>query len=138
MQATPTEIAWLQRALRHEFAAARQFTLQAALAQRLGEGELATQCEQAALDEWQHARRLASALADAGGAFAEGAPPLLPVGRDVRDLLAHAADTERRAVALYHDAARAARGPARALFDALGADEAQHLEQLQARLRRLA
>lgn len=137
MRASPTEIVWMQRALRHEFAAARQFTLQAALAQRLGDAALAAQCERAALDEWGHARRLASALADTGGAFAEGAPQLLPVGNDACSLLAHAVETERRAVDLYRRAAHAARGDVRALFDELGADEAQHLRQLQAQLRRL-
>ncbi len=61
-------LGWLHRALRHEFAAAQQFTLQAVVARELGDANLAMECEQSALEELRHAQRFAAALAEAGSA----------------------------------------------------------------------
>lgn len=135
---TPAMLGWLQRALRHEFAAARQFTLQAVVARALGEAVLACECEEAACEELQHARRFAAALAQAGAAFADGAPACLPIGHSVAELIGNALTTELAAVRLYRDAARACRGveTLRGLFESIGAEEASHYEQLTQRLGR--
>jgi bacterioferritin (cytochrome b1) len=130
-------LGWLQRALRHEFAASRQFTLQAAVARRLGESALADESMAAAAEELTHARLLAEALHAAGVACSEGAAPGFPVGRTATELLACAIDTEAEAVRLYRAAAAActASAPAAQLFAQIGAEEAGHLALLQQRLR---
>ncbi len=128
MRATPSAIGWLQRALRHEFAAARQFALQAAVARSAGALALAETCAAAVLDEVRHASLLAQALADCGAGFAEGAPPSLPIGAGAAEIAGHARATEQAAVRLYQSAARACAGlPELAqLFEAIGAEEARH------------
>lgn len=133
----PRVLGWLQRALRHEFAASRQFALQAAVARRLGDAGLAAQCDEGARDELRHAALLADAIVAAGAMPGDGAPPVLPTGRTRDELIAEACRTESAAVVLYRDASRAAAGEAtlRELFDSLRSEEAQHLETLQ-RLRR--
>jgi bacterioferritin (cytochrome b1) len=137
-RATPAMLGWLQRALRHEFAAARQFTLQAVVARELGDSALAGECEGSAVEELRHAQRFASALAQAGAPVADGAVSCLPVGRSVIELLQHARTTEAAAVRLYRDAARACQGvePLRRLFELIGAEEATHYDQLTQRLAR--
>jgi len=136
MRVTPQAIGWLQRALQHEFAAMRQFTLQAAVAQQAGSGELAAYCADAAADELRHALQLAEALAAAGAApSGGGGGPSFAVGTQPGEILDHGIATEQAAVTLYRQAARAcaALPPVAALLQAIGADEAQHLAQLQAR-----
>ena len=136
---TPAMLGWLQRALRHEFAAARQFTLQAVVARELGDGALGSECEQSAAEELRHAQRFAAALAQAGAAFADGAMASLPTGRSVAELIGHARTTEAQAVRLYREAARACVSivPLRHLFESIGAEEAMHYEQLTQRLQRV-
>jgi bacterioferritin (cytochrome b1) len=133
---TPTMIAWLQRALRHEFSASRQFALQAAVARSLGLDALARHCEASAAEEIGHAQRFAAALLRLGASFGGGACEPLPVGASARELLAHASATEARAVSLYRDAARACAPIAwlRELFDTIGAEEAHHLRDFEQRL----
>ena len=128
-------IGWLQRALRHEFAAVRQFTLQAVVARRLGDAALAAECERAAHEELLHAQRFAEALAGASAPLGDGAPVNLPVGGSIAELLDNARATEAEAVRLYRDGARASRGVERAqrLFEEIGAEEAAHLEELTRR-----
>ncbi len=136
MSPTPTMLGWLQRALRHEFAASRQFTLQAVVARALGDSALASECEASASEELGHAQRFAAALAQAGAAFGDGAGAPLPIGRSVAELIGHARATEAAAVRLYRDAARACHGvqSLRNLFETIGAEEATHYEQLTQRL----
>jgi bacterioferritin (cytochrome b1) len=123
--------------LRHEFAASRQFTLQAAVARGLGEHALADESMAAAAEELTHARLLAEALGAAGVACGEGAAPGFAVGRTAAELLARAIDTEAEAVRLYRAAASActASTAAARLFAQIGAEEAEHLAILQQRLR---
>jgi bacterioferritin (cytochrome b1) len=130
-------LVWLQRALSHEFAAARQFTLQAVVARALGDGTLACECEEWSCEELQHAQRFAGALSDAGTAFGGGAVASLPIGNSVVDLLGYARATEASAVRLYRDAARACRGveSLHRLFESIGGEEASHHEVLTQRLR---
>lgn len=132
-------LSWLQRALRHEFAAARQFTLQAVVARHLGDGALSHECEQSATEELQHAQRFAAALAHAGAAFSDGAVASLPIGHSVAELVENARATEAQAVRLYRDAARACVSveALRLLFESIGAEEASHYEFLTQRLRRV-
>jgi bacterioferritin (cytochrome b1) len=130
-------LGWLQRALRHEFAAARQFTLQAVVARELGDTALGTECEEWASEELRHAQRFAAGLAQAGAAFGFGSVDSLPIGHSVAELIGHARTTEAAAVRLYRDAARACQGaePLRRLFESIGSEEATHYDQLTRRLR---
>ncbi len=130
--ATPPMIGWLQRAVLHEFAAARQFTLQAVVANRLGDKAIATECDKSAAEELQHAQMFAGLLAEFGAPFGNGAPEILPVGNSVLQVLQHGQTTEASAVRLYADAARAcgAAPRVRALFEEIGADEAEHFKHL--------
>jgi bacterioferritin (cytochrome b1) len=133
MRASPHAIAWLQRALAHEFAAARQFTLQAAVARSTGSGALARFCADGAAEELEHAQRLAAVLLELGAGFGAGAPPLYPVGDAPAEIVAAATATEDTAVALYEVAARACAADAtlRALLRGLQAEERDHLEKLR-------
>jgi bacterioferritin (cytochrome b1) len=135
---TPAAIGWLQRALRHEFAASRQFTLQAVVARRLGDAALALECEAAAAEELRHAQRFAAELAAALAPPGDCAGVNLPIGRSITELLENGRATEAQAVRLYRDAARACTGLAgtQRLFEEIGAEEAQHLDALSQRLRR--
>jgi bacterioferritin len=132
-------LGYLQRALRHEFAAAQQFTLQAVVARALGDTALGLECEGSAAEELRHAQRFASALAQAGGALGSGSIASLPVGGTVAELLRNAQATEAAAVRLYHDGARSCQGvePLRQLFNSIGAEEASHYEELSRRLRQV-
>ncbi len=91
----------------------------------------------AAAEELTHARLLADALYAAGVACSEGAAPGFPVGRTATELISNALDTEALAVRLYGEgaAACAACESTRALFARIGAEERDHMEQLQQRLR---
>lgn len=133
MRAPPSVIAWLQRALQHEFAAARQFALQASMARRLGDSALARFCSESAQEELEHAQRLAAALIDLGAGFGGGAAPAYPVGGSRQQILAAAAATERQAVTIYERALRAcaADSELRALFCGLHAEECEHLDKLR-------
>jgi len=129
---TPAMIGWLQRAVLHEFAAARQFTLQAVVARRLGEQAIASECEKSAAEELQHAQMFAAVLAEHGAPFGVGAPEVLPIGSTALEILQHGQTTEANAVRLYGEAARACSAAPRvgALFTEIGADEAQHFRHL--------
>jgi bacterioferritin len=131
-------LGYLQRALRHEFAAAQQFTLQAVVARALGDTALGLACEGSAVEELRHAQRFASALVQTGAAVGAGSIASFPIGGTVAELLRHARATEAAAVRLYREAARSCRSvePLRQLFDSIGAEEATHHEELTSRLRR--
>ena len=134
---SPVMLGWLQRALRHEFAAARQFALQASIARSLGDASLCAQCEESAHEELRHALRLADAIVAAGAMPADGAPLALPPGRTRDELIEQACRTESAAVALYGEARRAAAGDSTlaGLFAALHDEELAHLTGLE-RMRR--
>lgn len=134
---TPVMLGYLQRAVRHEFAAAQQFTLQAAMARALGDKALGLECETWAAEELSHAQRFASAVAQAGAALGAGSIESFPIGGTIAELLRNARATEAAAVRLYREAARSCQGmePLRELFDSIGAEEATHFEALTRRLR---
>jgi bacterioferritin (cytochrome b1) len=129
---TPPMIGWLQRAVLHEFAATRQFTLQAVVARRLGDQAIADECDKSAAEELQHAQMFAGLLAESGAPFGAGASEVLPIGSTVLEILQHGQATEASAVRLYAEAARACSSVPRvgALFEEIGADEAQHFKHL--------
>jgi bacterioferritin (cytochrome b1) len=131
-------LAYLQRAVRHEFGAAQQFTLQAVVARALGDTALSAECEGSAVEELRHAQRFAAALAHAGAALGAGPIASFPIGASVGELLRHARATEAAAVRLYRDAARVCQGspPLRQLFQSIGSEEAIHYEDLTRRLGR--
>jgi bacterioferritin (cytochrome b1) len=130
-------LAYLQRALRHEFGAAQQFTLQAVVARGLGDTAWGRECEAAAVEELRHAQRFAAALAQAGVPVGVGAVACFPIGGSVAELLRNAAATEAAAIRLYRDAARTCQGaePLRGLFESIGLEEATHYEELARRIR---
>ncbi len=134
---TPVMLGYLQRALRHEFAAAQQFTLQAVVARALGDTSLGLECEESAAEELRHAQRFAAALDQAGTAVGSGSVASLSVGGSIPELLRNARATEAAAVRLYRDAARACHGvePLRRLFELIGAEEETHHAELTRRLR---
>lgn len=137
MRPTPIMLGYLQRAVRHEFAAAQQFTLQAVLARALGDTALSAACETSAVEELRHAQRFASALSQAGAAVGAGSIASFPIGRSIADLLRNARATEAAAVRLYRDAARGCQGVEglRELFDSIGSEEVTHYEELTRQLR---
>jgi bacterioferritin (cytochrome b1) len=130
-------LAYLQRALRHEFGAAQQFTLQAVVARALGDTALGRECEGSAVEELRHAQRFAAALTQAGVPVGLGAVACFPIGRSVVEILRNAAATEAAAVRLYRDAARTCQGaePLRRLFESIGVEEETHYEELARRIR---
>jgi bacterioferritin (cytochrome b1) len=130
-------LVYLQRAVRHEFAAAQQFTLQAVVARALGDATLGLECEGSAFEELRHAQRFAAALEQAGTAVGSGSVASLSVGGSIPELLRNARATEAAAVRLYRDAARACQGvePLRRLFESIGAEEETHYAELTRRLR---
>jgi len=130
-------LGYLQRAVRHEFAAAQQFTLQAVVARGLADTALGLECDAWAVEELRHAQRFASAVAQAGATLGAGSIASFPIGGTVAELLRCARDTEAAAVRLYREAARSCQGmePLRELFESIGAEEASHYESLTRRLR---
>jgi bacterioferritin len=135
---TPLAISWLKRALRHEFGAVHQALLQSAVAERLGDSDLAEERATQAAEELHHARRFAVALAATGAGIDDGPPPGLPIGQTVPEILQAALATEERAVKLYREAARACApaAPLGVLFTEIGGEELAHLEELTRRLGR--
>lgn len=133
MRASPHAIGWLQRALAHEFAAARQFALQATVAQRAGDAELARFSAAGAAEELEHAQRLAAVLLDLGAGFGAGAPALYPVGATPAQIVAAAIATEEAAIALYGDALRACAADAalQTVLRGLQQEEREHLQKLR-------
>jgi bacterioferritin len=130
-------LGYLQRAVRHEFAAAQQFTLQAVVARTMGDARLSADCENWAAEELAHAQRFAGALADSRASFGVGVVAALPVGGSVVEVIRQARMTEAAAVRLYREAERACHGvePLRQLFETIGREEATHYEDLTRRLR---
>ena len=139
MSRHPRIIAYLQRAVSHEFGAAQQFTLQAVQAERLGLGPFADELRAGALEELRHAEAFARRLHELG----VGSPSVLaaqrPVGRTVVELLRFGLATETDAMRLYSEALqfceRMADAGNAALFARIHGDEVQHYQELERRLR---
>ncbi|MDA8364512.1 MAG: ferritin-like domain-containing protein [Gammaproteobacteria bacterium] len=139
MSGHPRIVAYLQRAVSHEFSAAQQFTLQAVQAERLGIGSLADELRAGALDELSHAEAFCRRLHELGAGSPSVQAVARPVGRTLVELLRFGLATEADAMRLYSEALRfcermADAGNA-ALFARIHGDEVKHYQELDRRLR---
>lgn len=138
----PRIIAYLQRAVSHEFSAAQQFTLQAVQAESLGLGPLADELRAAAVDELRHAEAFGRRLHELGAGSPSVQTVARPVGRTLVELLRFGLATEGDAMRLYAEAMQACErmadtGNAK-LFARIHGDEVQHYQDLERRLREQA
>ncbi len=139
MSGHPRIIAYLQRAVSHEFSAAQQFTLQAARAENLGHGLFANELRAGAVDELRHAEAFIRRLHELG----VGSPTMhvaaRPVGGTIAEWLRFGLATEADAMRLYAEALqfceRTADTTNAALFARIHGDEVQHYQDLERRLR---
>lgn len=139
MSGHPRIIAYLQRAVSHEFSAAQQFTLQAVQAERLGLGPFADELRAGAVDELRHAEAFTRRLHELGAGSPSVHPVARPVGRTLSELLRFSLTTEADAMRLYAEAQqfceRMADTGNAALFARIHGDEMQHYQDLERRLR---
>lgn len=139
MSGHPRIVAYLQRAVSHEFSAAQQFMLQAVQAECLGLGSFADELRAGALDELRHAEAFSRRLHEIGAGSLSVKTVVLPVGRTLVDLLRFGLATEADAMRLYAEALRFCEGRADAgnaeLFARIHGDEVQHYQELERRLR---
>lgn len=141
MNAHPRVIAYLQRALAHEFAAAEQLTLQAVQAAALGLARLADGLRAGAREELDHAEAFAARLLALGTTPQVGSGRALPVGRTHEDLLRFGLATEDAAIHMYREAAAYCSSIGdrenAALFARILDDEIAHYRELDQALGRL-
>lgn len=141
MNGHPRVIAYLQRALAHEFAAAAQFTLQAVQASALGLARLAEGLREGAREELGHAEAFAARLLAIGVTPRTVGPSRMPpAGRTHEELLRFGLATEEEAIRLYREAAEFCRrigddGNA-ALFARILDEEITHCRELEQALGR--
>lgn len=139
MSGHPRIIAYLQRAVSHEFSAAQQFTLQAVQAERLGLGSFADELRAGAVDELRHAEAFSRRLHELGAGSPSVQASARPVGRTLTELLRFGLATEADAMRLYAEALRFCERMADAgnaeLFARIHGDEVQHYQELERRLR---
>ena len=139
MSGHPRIIAYLQRAVTHEFSAAQQLTLQAAQAERLRLGQFADELRTGAVDELRHAEAFIRRLHELGVASPSVQSVARPVGRTVVELLRYGLATEAEAMRLYAEALafceRMADAGNAELFARIRGDEVQHYQDLERRLR---
>lgn len=140
MNAHPRVIAYLQRALAHEFAAAEQLTLQAVQATALGLARLTEGCRQGAREELEHAEAFASRLLAVGAMPQAVTSRTPPVGRTHEELLRFGLATEAAAIRLYREAVdycrRIGDGGNAVLFARILDDEIAHYRELEQALGR--
>lgn len=139
MSGHPRIIAYLQRAVSHEFSAAQQFTLQAVQAEQLGLGPFADDLRAGAVDELRHAEAFSRRLHELGAGSPSVQAVVRPVGRTAVELLRFGLATEADAMRLYAEALqfceRTADAGNAALFASIHRDEVQHYQELERRLR---
>lgn len=139
MKGHPRVIAYLQRAVSHEFSAAQQFTLQAVQAECLGLGPFANELRAGTLEELRHAEAFCRRLHELGaGSPSVQAVAARPVGRTLEELLRFGLATEADAMRLYAEALRfcerIADADNAALFARIYEDEWRHYQELERRL----
>ena len=110
---SPVMLGYLQRAVRHEFAAAQQFTLQAVVARTLGEAALRLSARAWAAEELRACPAVCGRAGRSRAAFGVGPVASLPVGGSVVEVIRQARMTEAAAVRLYRDAERTCQGSSR-------------------------
>lgn len=138
MKAHPRTISYLQRALNHEFGAAQQYAMQAALADTLGLGDFATELREGVQEELRHANMLLLAIYALGTTPNTGQPRAPRVGRSQTEMLRFGFDTESDAIRLYREACRFSSGVGderhAALFAAILEDEISHCREIERQL----
>lgn len=134
MAVDPRTLGWLARALNHEMGAVQQYLAQSVLARLWGDQELAARLRAEAIEELEHAERLMERQILLGVAPSGGQLPVVRLGRDAQELLAHDRQLEERAVQLYADALMHAQRlrdqDSVALLESLLAQEREHLEHI--------
>ena len=141
MSGHPRVIAYLQRALDHEFGAAQQFTLQAGQAGILGLPALAAELRTAASEELEHAGAFIACLFVLGCTPRAGGAVTGCIGRSHLELLRYGLATEASAIRLYEEAGRFCRQigdtSQGAVFERILDDEVQHYRELKRRIESL-
>lgn len=141
MSGHPRILAYLQRAVSHEFSAAQQFTLQAVQAERLTLGSFADELRAGAHDELRHAEAFSGRLYELGAGSACVNVVARPVGRTLVELLRFGLETESEAMRLYSEALlfceRVSDASNAVLFSRIHGDEVRHYQELGRRLREL-
>lgn len=139
MAGHPRVIAYLHRAVSHEFSAVQQFTLQAVQAERLGLGSCADELRASAVDELCHAEAFSRRLYELRAGSPSIHTVVRPVGHTEVELLRFGLATEAEAMRLYAEARqfceRMADADSAALFAHIHRDEVQHYQELERRLR---
>nr|WP_288120455.1 ferritin-like domain-containing protein [Thiomonas sp.] len=134
MAVDPRTLGWLARALNHEMSAVQQYLAQSVLARLWGDVELAARLRAEAIEELEHAERLMERQILLGVAPSGGQLPVVRLGRNAQELLAHDHQLEVQAVQLYADALMHARRlrdqDSTALLQSLLAQEREHLEHI--------
>lgn len=134
MAVDPRTLGWLARALNHEMGAVQQYLAQSVLARLWGDTELAVHLRAEAIEELEHAERLMERQILLGVAPSGGQLPVVRLGRNAHELLAHDQQMEVQAVQLYVDALMHAQRlrdqDSTALFQLLLAQEREHLEHI--------
>ncbi|MHB9050569.1 MAG: ferritin-like domain-containing protein [Thiomonas delicata] len=134
MAVDPRTLGWLARALNHEMSAVQQYLAQSVLARLWGDVELAARLRAEAIEELEHAERLMERQILLGVAPSCGQLPVVRLGRNAQELLAHDHQLEVQAVQLYADALMHARRlrdqDSTALLQSLLAQEREHLEHI--------
>jgi len=134
MAVDPRTLGWLARALNHEMGAVQQYLAQSVLARLWGDAELAARLRAEAIEELEHAERLMERQILLGVAPSGGQLPVVRLGRNAQELLAHDHQLEERAVQLYADALihaqRLRDQDSTALLQSLLAQEREHFEHI--------
>ena len=134
MAVNPRTLGWLARALNHEMGAVQQYLAQSVLARLWGDAELAARLRAEAIEELEHAERLMERQILLGVAPSGGQLPVVRLGRNAQELLAHDQLLEVQAVQLYADALMHAQRlrdqDSTALLGSLLAQERAHLEHI--------
>lgn len=134
MAVDPRTLGWLARALNHEMGAVQQYLAQSVLARLWGDAELAARLRAEAVSELEHAERLMERQILLGVAPSGGQLPVVRLGRNAQELLAHDHQLEVQAVQLYADALMHAQRlrdqDSTALLQSLLEQEREHLEHI--------
>lgn len=138
MNGHPRIIAYLQRAVNHEFTAAQQYTLQAVQAEALGLQQIADELRQGVREELGHAEDFLRRLIAIDVMPRAGQLNQPQVGRTYSELLRYGLRTEADAIRLYTEARQYCKqvgdSENHAVFDRILADEVKHHQYLERQL----
>ena len=141
MKGHPRVISYLQRAVSHEFCAAQQYTLQAAMAESWGQRELAGKLRGDAREELEHAEAFIARMLQSGATPTAAQARTPRIGRTQAELLQFGLVTEMDAIRLYGEAGRFCQQIGdhdnHALFARILMDEEQHARDLEQSLQGL-